>query len=150
MSEVETTHAGAAGEVNGLRSNGSATTAELQEFLGRMRGRNPQEVLGLVAKSGLVQSTIVATFGIAILLAVCTAGPYFIFGPPVTKKPEEKPAPAAEEKPAATDTAATQEGETPAQSPADVLGIGETKVAPADVNPLDQADGLDNLLDGVK
>ena len=46
-------------------------------FLGGLHGKSPQEVIGIVSSSLLVQSMILAVVATAVLLAVFTVGPYF-------------------------------------------------------------------------
>ena len=62
--------------MNNLRENGSASVAELKEFMNRMKGRTPREMLGVVSQSGLVRSTLVATLGVGVVLVLFTVGPY--------------------------------------------------------------------------
>ena len=45
-------------------------------------------------------------------------------------------------------SAATQDGQPSNDEVMDALGIGETKVAPDDENPLDNNNDLESLLDG--
>jgi hypothetical protein len=147
-----------------LRSDGSASVAELREFLGHMRGKNPQEVMGLVAESGLIKSTVVSAVGLLVLLFATSALAYFL-------KPEKKDTAATPGVAANSAATANNTGEQPAESPADAdataaaaddgvittksgdktldtLGIGESKISNPDENPLDSK--LDSLLDGVK
>jgi hypothetical protein len=53
-----------------------ASGDELREFLQQFRGKSPQEVLGLVASSGLVRATCMAAAGCVVLVAVFTVLPY--------------------------------------------------------------------------
>ena len=41
-----------------MHANGSASLAELREFLGTLQGSSPQEVIGIVSTSLLVQSMV--------------------------------------------------------------------------------------------
>jgi predicted lipid-binding transport protein (Tim44 family) len=59
-----------------LHNDGAATVAELRAFLGQMRGKSPQQVLGLVAGSSLLWSTLWATLGWMALMACLTVGPW--------------------------------------------------------------------------
>jgi hypothetical protein len=66
----------AAGKVQRFTANTSASAAEMTEFLTKMRGKNPQEVLGMVAASSLVRSTGVAlgvTVALMLLLTLIPA-----------------------------------------------------------------------------
>ena len=43
-----------------LKTNSNATVQELQEFLRQLRGKSPQEMLGVVASSQLFRATILS------------------------------------------------------------------------------------------
>jgi hypothetical protein len=136
-------------DLHNLQQNGSASLAELKEFLGRLQGRSPQEVVGLVSTSLMVQSMVIATVGTIALLAVFTIGPYMVYGPPQVKKPGPKPAIAAAPAEPAKETAKSGDPNAVDQAKAvKVLGVDETKTAKPDENPLDKK--FDNLLDGAK
>jgi hypothetical protein len=49
---------------------------DVREFIANLKGRSPQEVLGAVSESGLVQATVQATFGCLIVLVACTILPW--------------------------------------------------------------------------
>jgi hypothetical protein len=134
-------------DLHNLQQNGSASLAELKEFLGKLQGRSPQEVVGLVSTSMMVQSMAIATVGTIALLAVFTLVPYMLYGAPQVKQTAKPPAPA----PAATsaETAKTDEPALDDKTKAlQKMGIDETKTAKPDENPLDKK--FDNLLDGAK
>lgn len=59
-----------------LGADVAASGDELREFLQQFRGKSPQEVLGLVASSGLVRATCMAAAGCVVLVAVFTVLPY--------------------------------------------------------------------------
>ncbi|QDU92953.1 hypothetical protein [Lignipirellula cremea] len=155
------------GAMGKLKNDTSESISELRDFLGRMRGKNPQEVLGAVANSGLVATTLGAG-------AVCAA---LLFGMSLLswsmKEPAAETAAAAPAETApAADQAATEDAaatsadasaaaanttaaaDDPDQGTAsgdptlDRMGIGETKTAAPTDNPLDK--GIDNLLDDLK
>jgi hypothetical protein len=163
---------GIARDIQRVKTDSAATAAELREFLGQMRGKRPQEVLGLVAGSGLAKSMLAATLGCLLLMVALTVIPYFLYhrGP----KPAPKaaaPKPAAIQTAPATATAATppaaQAGPPTAHEtvksappagtsapPANVeraikaMGMDETKMADPKKNPLEKS--LDKLLDKVQ
>ncbi len=147
------------GEFSRLRNDGSATADELREFIGQLRGRNPQEVLGIVAQSGLVKGMLLATIGFAVLMVAFTVIPYAMGKESDADKAvtvTQPTAPAADTKPNDSTTAdpgaaapATAATPTDSGSPSlkKQLGIDETKVADPKSNPLDKK--LDNLLDGI-
>jgi hypothetical protein len=141
------------GPLNDLRnvqSNGSASLGELREFLSHLHGKSPQEVIGIVSASLMVQSVVIATVVTLLLMIVFTVWPYLTVGPhdkPIAKKP------AAAAPPAAATTAATAAPDKPAAQPdaetaAKALGSDESKPADPGKNPLDRPD-LDKLLDKV-
>jgi cell envelope opacity-associated protein A len=131
-------------ELRNLRNNSQATVAELKAFLGELKGRSPQEMLGMVASNQLFRATIHALILIGALIAVFTVVPYLTRDEPaivVPKTAETSPTPAPAETPA--------ESATPTQpDTVEKLGIGEEKQAPPDVNPLDS--GIDNFLDELE
>jgi hypothetical protein len=146
-------------DVETLHANGSASLAELKEFLGGLHGKSPQEVIGIVSSSLLIQSFGVAIVATIALLSVFTVGPYLIYGPPKAKEIANKPAAAAPGETAAAGASATatsadaqtasEPGQPDAEAAAKALGIDETKSADPNKNPLDKGPDLDNLLDGV-
>jgi hypothetical protein len=142
-------------DLSSVRSNGSASLAELREFLGTLHGKSPQEVIGIVSTSLLVQSMLIAVAGTLAVLFVFTLGPYLVYGPPQARQAAKKPAaPAAPAQPAAATSAAAPTPDTDAASQPDaeaaakVMGIDEAKPADPTKNPLDNPN-LDKLLDGV-
>jgi hypothetical protein len=153
-----------------LKTHGTASVAELREFLAQTRGRSPQEVLGMVAGSQLMRSIAVATVGAVVVLVVGTVGPWWWYGAPAGAKPAAKPAvapqaaapapaapaksaPAEQLKPTgpaapAAATADSQPSPADAEKAVKVMGLGETKVADPNKNPLEKS--LDNLLDKLE
>lgn len=130
-------------ELRHLRDHSQATVAELKAFLAEMKGRSPQEMLGMVAANALVQALVQATVVIALIVAIFTLIPYFTRG-------EDKPAVVEQPIPAAPPESKETPIEEPATAPEaalETLGIGEEKSAPADANPLDTDTGsfLDEL-----
>ncbi|MBC8874400.1 MAG: hypothetical protein H8E44_33610 [Planctomycetes bacterium] len=165
LSETRPQTGGVARDFNRLKSDGAATVSELREFLGQMHGRSPQEVIGMVAKSGLTRSIILATFLFVILLVACTIIPYVwkdrdgsTAGPaagqtdtakapaakPDESKPDEQPAEAV----ATTAKDKSVSDELDPDRAIDAMGIGETRTADPDKNPME--DKLDKLLDGIE
>lgn len=142
-------------ELRQVRQGTLATAAEVKEFMHSLRGRPPQEVLGAVAQSGLVQAVIVASVGTIVLMGVFTVLPYMLWGPIDVIHKKATPAATAEATPA-TNPPATATSTDPQTAPAaateqdraqqvlEKLDESETKMADPDVNPLDN---LDNLLE---
>jgi hypothetical protein len=142
-----------AGDLARMKMNSAATIDELREFVGQLKGRNPQEVLGLVAQSGLVKGVLTATCWTLGLIAVFTIGPYFLIAPK-EKKTAEKPAPinvpneaAVDPTKSALDVGSQGGAMTNQEKGVKLMQLDETKEAPADSNPLEKKSELDNLLD---
>jgi len=123
-----------------LKTNTNATVQEIQEFLRQLKGKSPQEMLGVVASSQLIRATILSCILVAGAIFALTAIPYFLGGE--DSPPSEAPAvaatpaaPAPEPTPPAPEPTKATPGETP--SPIEPLGVNETKTAPANSNPLE-------------
>ena len=147
---------GALNKMQRLQGHSSATVGELREFLGQLKGRSPQEVMGIVAQSSLFQGISTATIGCAVLLAVCTVVPYVLSDGAIetattTVLAGTVSTPSAIVEPPAAETTAAAEvsttGEPDLQRAADAMGIGESSPADPNKNPLDSK--LDKLLDGI-
>jgi hypothetical protein len=78
-----------------LRMNSTATVQELKEFLGQLRGKSPQEMLGLVASSQLVKATFISTFLVAAFIFIFTAIPYYREKNASASTEQENPKPTA-------------------------------------------------------
>jgi hypothetical protein len=142
-------------DLRNLKTNGSASLAELQAFLGTLRGRSPQEVIGIVSTSLLVQSLVISTVATIGILAVFTVLPYLIYGPPKTQTAAAK-APAAAPADEGKTPAASSSNEAPAATDptkpdvakaTKALGLDDTKTADPNKNPLESSPNLDKLLD---
>ena len=139
----------------------SATADELRDFIARSRGKSPQEVLGMIAQSGLFQSTALATGLVVGVLVLLTIVPYALGhrgkqdkSPPVAKETtdnvnDSSTTPAVDQAATADNETAASNNTTSTADPAlKALGIDETKTADPDKNPLENS--LDDLLDNVK
>jgi hypothetical protein len=130
--------ASATADMREMRNNSRETMAELQAFLRELKGKSPQEMLGLVAGSQLVRCLVLSTVLVAGTILIFTAIPYFLAKNEAPVAVSPAPAPAAVPVPA-----------TPAVPPAEVkptppaadalsnLGIGGEISAPPDKNPLE-------------
>lgn len=103
---------GLARDIERIKVGGTATAAELREFIGSLKGKRPQEVMGAVTGSGLVQCTTLATIITTLFLALFTVGPY-VWNKlnPVAKTAQAAPAAATTAQPtapASAQPAATQ------------------------------------------
>lgn len=139
--ETRTAMASTKADLRELRDNSRATVGEIQAFLRELKGKSPQEMLGVVAASNLFRSIVLSTAIVAGSILLFTAIPYFMQG-------EEKPAPVTEKPspPSAPENA--PEGPAPAVEPApdplSALGVGEELSAPPNINPLE--DKCDDFL----
>ncbi|MGB1129583.1 MAG: hypothetical protein ACPG4K_06010 [Haloferula sp.] len=133
-------------ELRNLRNNSQATVDELKAFLAELKGKSPQEMLGMVAGNQLIRATIHSLILIGAILVIFTIIPYLT-------REKDTPEVATHETEAPAETVTTPE-EPPAAEPSapeptalDSLGIGEEKQAPPEVNPLDGDTGsfLDEL-----
>ena len=137
-------------DLHNLQQNGSASLGELKEFLNKLQGRSPQEVVGLVSTSMLVQSMVISTLGTLAILVVFTVGPYLVYGPPKPSKEQVAKTVLQEMKNRAAETPAkpTEEPAVDDKTKAvQKMGIDETKTSDPNKNPLDK---VDNLLEGLK
>ena len=146
----------ATGDMRRARSAGAASVQELKAFLQQHRGKSSQELLGELGKSSLFEAMLKSTLGTLVLLGVLTIVPYATQGEPQPKKSKttQKNAAAAAST-AATPAPAAAQGTTAAtkngapngvdlEKAQKVMGLDETRPAPANVNPRDKH--LDNLL----
>ena len=156
QSAAEKIPGGVVGDFHRLKVNGAATVAELRDFLAQTRGKSPQEVLGMVAGSNLVWSTLLATVITVVLMAAFTAGPYYLSkGSP--QKPPVAPAAAAVkpaevkpvEKPVET-AVADKPAKTNKDQALKALEMDEAKISDPKKNPLEGSKELESLLDKNK
>ena len=155
------------GGMRRVMNDSSESISELREFMSNLRGKNPQEVLGQVANSSLVQSTMVSAIGFLVVIVGLSVTTHywkqaFAGEQPAVAEAAESEAPAN-----ASDAADSLGDNQPADSSGDAdaatgdatvttksgdptldnLGIGDAKAADPKKNPLE--DSLDNLLDGA-
>ncbi len=132
--EARTAMASTKADLRELRDNSRATVQEIQSFLRELKGKGPQEMLGVVAASNLFRSLVLSTVIVVGGILLFTAIPYFMGG-------EEKPAPVAEKPVPAEAPVETPKPVEPAAEPApdplSKLGVGDELSAPSDANPLD-------------
>ena len=147
-----------AGRSRRLKSDAAASAEELRQFIAKMHGKSPQEVLGAVAESGLTRGIVISAIGAIAILVAFTVGPFLLnklsadTAPAATTKPQRA---AAQAEPNSAQAAARQQSteaqvvpeEADLERATEAMGIGETKTADPDENPLDNK--LDSLLDGV-
>ena len=146
-------------ELRNLGANTQATAAELKAFLAELKGRSPQEMLGIVAASQLFRSLVLSSVLVFALIVVFTLVPYFMGGDgksgavaeaevsqPAPAKPTEAQAKPEDPKPADT-TQPEGNPANPTQPDISPLGVNEEKTAPPNVNPLESDN--DNFLDGL-
>lgn len=160
LDQPPATSTGLTADMKRLKSDASSTAEEVREFIANLKGRSPQEVLGAVSESGLVQATIQAALGCMVVLVICTVAPWALNSDdaaviaaeaePVAAPSEvsENTTTEASTETASTDSAAGGDsGESDAVRAAAAMKIDETVVTDPKSNPLDG--NLDKLLDGL-
>ena len=147
-------------DIRNMRRNISATAGEVREFMGKLRGKSPREVLGIIASSSLIRSMVTAAIAVGILLVTFTIIPYGwskITGSETEEttstesENEGEPEGGGAQASNGGDENPEQPGsgtDDPPPSAPEVLGVGEEKKAPTNINPLDGS--ADGLFDDVK
>lgn len=142
---------GLKGDVERLKANSTATAEELRAFVAGLKGRSPQEVLGIVSETGLFRGVVQATVGCVVLIAAMTVFPW-AFADEKPEKPAETaatspqtPAASGAETAAAGTVAAAKPGQVDPAAAIKAMGEDEVKPANAAVDPLDNS--LNNLLE---
>lgn len=128
--ESRTAMASTKADLRELRENSSATVHEIQAFLRELKGKGPQEMLGVVAASNLFRSLMLSTAIVTGGILLFTIIPYFADGDEKPASVAEKPTPVETPKPA-------EPAAEPAPDPLSKLGVGEELSAPPDTNPLE-------------
>ncbi len=140
--------------VKRLSADAASSTAKLRDFVRSLKGRSPQEVMGIVASNALTNAMVGSTIATFVLIGVLTVVPYALSGPPKAKS--SKPVASAntaetESAKAKNSTKAANASDTPSEEDikkaSKAMGLDETKTADPKKNPLDN---FDNLLDKVK
>lgn len=136
-------------DLDRLQTDGNASIGELREFMGRMQGKSPQEMLGVVAQSRLAMSIVWSTVGCAVLLMVLTVGPYLLKPAAADNKSDAKKskqsASVNNNTGGGTPAVAGKTGNVPPTKTSDIakkLGHTDTKTG--------TPDNLEKLLDGDK
>ena len=132
--ETRTAMASSKADLRELRDNSRATVGEIQAFLRELKGKSPQEMLGVVAVSNLFRSLVLYTGLVVGGILLFTAIPYFMGSDekpaPVSKPPNPVEAPVQTPQPA-------EPAAEPAPDPLSQLGVGEELAAPPNTNPLE-------------
>ncbi len=149
-------------DLHRLKKHGGMTLTEMREFIRQLHGRKPSEVLGIVSSNALIRAMGESVLYSGLLLVVLTVVPFLFAGD--EKESGSKTGPVAQASNEATSTAATTDNPVAgtaatatgadgsistedAQKAVQAMGLGETKTADPDKNPLDN---LDSLLDDAK
>jgi hypothetical protein len=127
--------ASTAADLRELKGNSRATVQELQAFLRELKGKSPQEMLGVVSSSHLARALILSTGLVAGGILLFTAIPFFLGG-------KEAPAPVATHTPPPPVAAPPAVPEVSPQAPPkpdapSKLGVGDELAAPPNKNPLE-------------
>lgn len=123
-------------DVKRLQTDGNASVEELREFLAELKGKSPQEMLGIVAESGLVKGMVTATIGMVAVLFVFTIGPWAyneLAGEPVQPQATAQPAAAQNSSPQVPVDPATQ-------AAAAAAAVGNPGAQASSAAPASQAD----------
>ncbi len=143
-------------------THGAMTLTEMREFIRQLHGRKPSEVLGIVSGNSLVRATGEAVLYLGLVFAVLTVVPFLFASDekgsgskagPVAQADNDATSPVTTPDNPVAGVAATAPGDDGAISAEDAqkavkaMGLGETKTADPDRNPLDN---LDSLLDDAK
>ena len=148
---------GIVGKMSRLRAHSGATAAELREFVKQLRGKAPQEVIGVIAQSDLIRATAMAAVGTVVLMIVFTVLPMLFKGSKGATEPTAPAAAASDGNKATTPVVKNDDSKTTVTPPvakskeqeaADKLGIGETKTLDPKKSPLDSVG--DDLFKDVK
>jgi hypothetical protein len=127
-----------------LKTNSNATLQELQEFLRQLKGKSPQEMLGVVSTSQLFRATILSTILVTAAIFGLTAFSYYFDEEPA---PTTEPVVAVPAEPIPEPAVPSPKVTTPdAPDPIDPLGVNDQLPAPPNKNPLEEK-GEDFLKD---
>lgn len=137
---------GLARDIHRAREGATASAGELREFVKQLKGRSPQEMLGIVAGSGLIRATALAMVITVVFMVGFTVGPY-LYGKanpkaPVADAEAAKPAASTAPAAAAAPAAANQAAPLPAVSGTVLTAspnAGRTPTDPTMSNPLKAA-----------
>jgi cytoskeletal protein RodZ len=128
-----------------------ASASEIDETVGQIRGKSPDEVLAAMSQASLSRCVGMASIACVILLGVLTVVPMILFPASDTKaatqaaapaKPEDKPATPPADAKAATAEKKTEGDQKPSADAVKKLGLDETKQSDPKKNPLDNVDDL--------
>ena len=119
-------------DLKNIKRNSASTANELRGFMREMRGKSPTEMLGAIAQSTLIQSLVIATASLAVLMLVLTVVPFLM-----AEKPDPKVVgPVKPDSPVETELNPAKV--KPEVKPLDVLGVGQEKTGkPKEVNPFE-------------
>ena len=146
---------GMKGDVDQLRTNAGASAEELREFVSGLKGRSPQEVLGIVSATGLFRGIAQATIGCIVVLAAFTLIPWSLADDKPQLTAEEKAAvekaakmiAESQAEAAAAEETASAAGEGEVNPAAAIRAMGEDEVKPGDAKADDLDNSLNNLLE---
>lgn len=150
-------------DVKSIARNGSASIGELREFMARMKGKGAGEVLGEIAKSGLMRGILLSCAIFSVLLVGWTVIS-FLWGLASPSNPVQSTLPAAitasinpnspQAEEEAADAAANNSGQPAAAGAGTLPSPGGAQPATPGTNPAKTPDPDDLLkqldLDGEK
>lgn len=173
-SETAARPRGIAGDFHTLKAGSAATADELREFVRQLKGKSPQEMLGIVAQSGLFIGTVQATILTVLVVGIFTIGPFYwyqlhpadaVAHQPATAPSQDKSPAEPAKSPATASATATSPAAAPSNTstnnpPSTVaskndkgkllekLNMDESKKADPNANPLENK--ADDLLKDLK
>ncbi|MBT7957902.1 MAG: hypothetical protein HN759_01090 [Akkermansiaceae bacterium] len=121
-----------------LKTNSNATVRELKEFLSELRGKSPQEMLGVVASSQLFRAIILSLGLVTTTILLLTAIPYFFGEKPALPAKTESATTAPTTVPPTVPPSLTPDA-TGIKAPVELapLGVNDKLLAPTNTNPLE-------------
>jgi len=124
---------GLAGDIHTLKAGSTASVEELRQFVRQLRGKDPQQMLGIVAQSGLVMGVVQATIVTIAVIGIFTIGPYMFYkAEPAAAVTQAAPDGASPAKQAVESPKSQPATSTPAAEPSATVSNDKSKSAPTD------------------
>ena len=133
--DTRTSMASTKADFRELKANSSVTLKELQDFLSQLRGKSPQEMLGIVATSQLFRATILSAILVTGTIFALTAFSYFFGEKPTTV--DESAVLVTQPAPPVTSPEVTLPKAPDPLDPINPLGVNDQLPAPPNTNPLE-------------
>jgi len=135
---------GLAGDFHTLKAGSTASVEELREFVRQLRGKDPQQMLGIVAQSGLLMGVVHATVLTVVVIGIFTIGPYLFYkAEPAAVVTQAAPEAASPAKQTADSPKSQPATSTPVAEPSATVSNDKSKPAAAD--GIDKGKALEKL-----